>query len=404
MEKCILGVPQQSVEAVGWVGDDRLFSTGHTGELCEWNLKSLEMKQPAQLLTGGAAWCLDVNKQQDCIAVGTEDGYLNIYNVTDEGTIFEKIFDKQEGRILSCKYDHVGDILVTGSIDTIRIWDVKTGHAIYRMATGRSETKRETIVWSLAVLKDLTIIAGDSRGRITIWDGTMGVQTDSFVALRADVLSVAVNENETMISCSGIDPIIKMFALTPVKKENQTMNKWIKFIQRAVHDHDTKSITFCDGKVFSGGIDGYLGVSHSSKSRQTLLKYGPFLPAPCAVVSKKSRLLLLKYFNYLELYQLGTPSEMVQLCEDETDKTQSLSLEKGLFKLIELRSKNDMPIVCTAVSPDETLLFYSTALEMRVFRLDYSEVGFGLNYKPFFISIINLFYFLEIFTTKVMPN
>lgn len=326
LEKTILGLPQSSVEAIGWVGD-RLFSTGHTGELTEWDLKTLSVKQSV-LLTGNAAWCLDVSRAHDHVAVGTEEGYLNIFHVDEYGLNYVKIFDKQEGRIMCCKYNHNGEIMVTGSIDAIRIWDVKSGHAIHRMATGRSESSTETIVWSLAVLKDLTIISGDSRGRITIWDGKVGAQVDTFTALKADVLSVAVNEDETMFSCSGIDPIIKMFALTAIKKENHITHQWVKFIQRAVHDHDIKALTFAGTNVISGGIDGYLGISTSSKSKQDIVKYGPFLPQPCAVVAETNRLLLLKYFDYLEVWRLGMPTENVQLCEDETEKGKFLSLEK----------------------------------------------------------------------------
>lgn len=326
LEKAILGLPQLSVEAIGWVGD-RLYSTGHTGELTEWNLRTLQVKQSV-LLTGNAAWCLDVNRAGDHIAVGTEEGYVNIFRVDEYGLNYVKIFDKQEGRVMCCRYDHSGEIIVTGSIDAIRIFDVNTGHAIHRMATGRSEKMTETIVWSLAVLKDLTIISGDSRGRITVWDGKMGSQVDTFTALKADVLSVAVNDDETLLSCSGIDPIIKMFALIPLKKDNQMINQWVKFIQRAVHDHDIKALTFVGSKVYSGGIDGYLGVSTSSKSTQEIVKYGPFLPQPCAMVAETNRLLLLKYFNYLEVWRLGTATENVQLCDDETEKGKFLALEK----------------------------------------------------------------------------
>lgn len=394
MEKAILGLRQNSVEALAWVGN-RLFSTGHTGELIEWDMHTLTVKQSV-LLTGSASWCMDVNRDEDLIAVGTDEGYLNIYQVDESGLNYVKIFDKQEGRILCCKFDHSGDILATGSVDNVRIWDVKTGHALHRMACGRTESKKETVVWSLAILKDLTVLSGDSRGRITVWDGKLGVQVESFPVLKADVLAVAVNEEETMFCCSGIDPIIKIFQLTPVKKENQLTYKWIKFIQRTVHDHDIKALQvtrlrlltklrsinivffqFSGAKVYSGGIDGYLGVSYSKKSKQILSKYGPFMTQPCAMVAESQRMLLLKYFNYLEIWRLGTPTENVQLCDDDMDKSKHLTLENGLEKVVELRSKSDEPIVCTAISPDSSLLVYSTECSIRLFRLNL-EVSLSL--------------------------
>jgi hypothetical protein len=50
-----------------------------------------------------------------------------------------KILDKQEGRIICCKFDHTGQFLVTGSLDTVRVWNIENGHAIHKMSTGRSE-------------------------------------------------------------------------------------------------------------------------------------------------------------------------------------------------------------------------------------------------------------------------
>lgn len=67
------------------------------------------------MLTGYAAWCLDVDEAKTIAAVGTEQGYVNIYSVTDGDIEYKKLFDKQEGRILCCKFNKDGNILVTGT-------------------------------------------------------------------------------------------------------------------------------------------------------------------------------------------------------------------------------------------------------------------------------------------------
>nr|CAD7417925.1 unnamed protein product [Timema poppensis] len=95
--------------------------------------------------------------------VGTEDGHINIFEITDTHLTFEKVLDRQDGRILCLCWDSTGSFIVSGSVDVIRIWDVKSGHAIHRMLTGRAEANKETIVWCVAVTADFTIITGDSR-------------------------------------------------------------------------------------------------------------------------------------------------------------------------------------------------------------------------------------------------
>lgn len=110
--KFIPGVENGSVEALGWVGP-RLLSTGLGGALVEWDLAKLVQKTSV-LLTGYAAWCLDVNNIESHVAVGTEQGYINLYTVENDDIVYKKLFDKQDGRVMCCKFDNTGNILVTG--------------------------------------------------------------------------------------------------------------------------------------------------------------------------------------------------------------------------------------------------------------------------------------------------
>lgn len=114
MTHVIPGTPSGSVEAMCWV-DRRLFSTGLSGAVVEWDLHTLNPKQSV-LVTGQSAWCIDVTSSSNKMAVGTEQGYLNLYSLDGEVMNFERIFDKQEGRILCCKFDPSGEVLVTGKI------------------------------------------------------------------------------------------------------------------------------------------------------------------------------------------------------------------------------------------------------------------------------------------------
>lgn len=112
--KFIPGTLNASVEALGWV-NQRLLSTGLGGTLLEWDLEILSVKATI-MLTGYAAWCLDVNSTNTLVAVGTEQGYVNLYSVENDEIVYKKIFDKQEGRIMCCKFDNTGTVLVTGNI------------------------------------------------------------------------------------------------------------------------------------------------------------------------------------------------------------------------------------------------------------------------------------------------
>jgi U3 small nucleolar RNA-associated protein 4 len=49
------------------------------------------------------------------LAVGTEEGFVCLFDVTEEGLDFDRVLDKQEGRILCLDWHTEGKHIVTGS-------------------------------------------------------------------------------------------------------------------------------------------------------------------------------------------------------------------------------------------------------------------------------------------------
>ncbi|XP_025835846.1 U3 small nucleolar RNA-associated protein 4 homolog [Agrilus planipennis] len=345
--------------------NDRLFSVNLNGFLVEYDLYNLTVRHKSAV-TGEAAYCLDVNNSNSQIAVGTEQGYLNIFSV-NEDVLFEKFLDKQEGRILCLKYFPNGKYIASGSIDTVRIWNVKSGQAIHRITTGRAETNKETIVWDLQVTSEGIVISGDSRGKITFWDGKIGSQIESFQSHRADILSVCLSSDEKTLYCAGVDPLIISYEKVKVKGTSQ---KWVKSIQRKIHDHDVRCLILLKDKLYSCGIDGYLACSYHPP--KTVHKFPPLLPSSCISISTERKIVLLQYSLQIELWELG---------KVDTGKEQ-----EGLFKLDSLPKKlvqifrtvknsnneeENEGIICSALSNDGKWIVFSTDTAVRIFNFKY---------------------------------
>ena len=49
------------------------------------------------------------------LALGTEEGYICLFTVSDDGLDFDKVLDKQEGRILCLDWHSEGKHIVTGT-------------------------------------------------------------------------------------------------------------------------------------------------------------------------------------------------------------------------------------------------------------------------------------------------
>uniref|UniRef100_A0A182NMF3 Anaphase-promoting complex subunit 4-like WD40 domain-containing protein n=1 Tax=Anopheles dirus TaxID=7168 RepID=A0A182NMF3_9DIPT len=354
VEKTITGGEGVSVEGLAWA-DNRLFSISLAGALVEWDLqpgKTPCVKQSI-LVTGNAAWCIDVSKDERLLAVGTEGGYINVYRLDNNEVTYERILDKQEGRIVCCSFDWTGDFLVTGSADAVRVWDVRNGHAIHKMSTGRSKGTDVTTVWSVCVMKDFTIVSGDSRGRMMVYDGRMGTVLETHNVSTADLFCVSLNEQGGIIYVSGVEPIIRLYQ----RVENETGRGEKVFVRtyiRRGHTHDIKTLATYGKQLFSGGLDGLLMVTSSPPLVRDI--YQPFLSAPATMMAADCRLVLLKYVNYLEVWTLAPP---------DRPSTQ------GGKKVLQIRSKNDEHILSAAIAPNGRWILYSTESNIRLLRYDY---------------------------------
>ncbi|XP_058065033.1 U3 small nucleolar RNA-associated protein 4 homolog [Anopheles bellator] len=356
LEKTVVGGAGLSIEGLAWAGE-RLFSVSLAGTLIEWDMRTGDGGHPrvkqSLLVTGNSAWCIAVSRDDRLLAVGTEGGYINLYRLENDELTYERILDKQDGRIVCCRFNHNGDFLVTGSADAVRVWDVRKGHAVHKMTTGRSDRGTPTIVWDVAVLKDFTVISVDSRGRMMFFDGHLGTVLDNVPVSKADLLCLALTEDEEKLFAAGVESNIVTFRrMGGERLKGEKRNNFVRNVNRRCHTHDIKTLaTVGRTGLVSGGIDGTLVVS--SYPPFQVDKYLPLLPAPTAVVAHGSRTVLLRYTNYLEVWTLA------RLTDDAADSS-------GGRKILQIRSKNDEHIVCAAISPDGQWIVYSTENTVRL--------------------------------------
>ncbi|XP_002024964.2 U3 small nucleolar RNA-associated protein 4 homolog [Drosophila persimilis] len=373
LDRVIHLLPGSPVEALAWAGTKRLFSADLTGKLIEWDVLRLRQRYE-QSPTGNALWSMDINGQETELAVGSEEGHINIMSIENDEITYKSIFNKQKGRVLCCKFDKSGKHLITGSEGYVRIWSVLKGHTLHTMTL----SAKDVIVWCLRVLADNTIVAGDSAGFVTVWNAENATQIDRQRVLDKNVFALALNEEEDRLVCSGMEPpLIRVFSKTKIRREESESERWIKFVQRDAHKHYVKSLAMIDPLIVSGGLDGILTITSSERSSlPQLSQHAPFLQGSAASVAIDAKLLLLRYPHSLDLWRLGTVAAR-QEEEDEDEErwdlpvghTEDLVLAKPPQKLLQLNVREKSFIQAAALSPDAAWICYSTLTDVRLSRL-----------------------------------
>ncbi|KAI8818219.1 quinon protein alcohol dehydrogenase-like superfamily [Fimicolochytrium jonesii] len=354
LERTIPGSKSSPIEAVVWVHqnnavDDsdfdtpeerkaylkslrqaqpRLISAGLDGRIVEWDTTTLKPHRVAEV-GGGAIWCAAPNTSHTRLAVGCEDGHVRVLDISDDQLVLHRLLEKSPTRIMSIAWHPNGQFLVAGGADSsIRKIDVKTGRTVQRMTTA-TVPGEETIVWDLKVLKDGTVVTGDSMGHVTYWDWQSGTASNSTRAHEADVLCLAVNKAGTKVWSSGVDRRVVQFSLVDSStqpsgehKEKRKGSKshdhrpgakhWILSGEKRYHSHDVRALALLEGRphdaLISGGLDTTLIVSSPLTEFPFLKQYrmASFPHRPIVQITKSgSKLMLARFQDHIKVWRLG---------------------------------------------------------------------------------------------------
>lgn len=327
------------LEDLVWSKSGRLFSCGLNTFLNEYDLESGRIKQ-SLCVNSSPAWCLTINKSDNFMAIGTEDGHICVYNIYDDSLQYDKILDRNDNRILCLEWYYPksggSPLLVAGSIDFIKIWNYQSGRCTDFIKVGNTGV----VIWCLKVLPDFTIVSGDSSGTTSFWNGFNTTLNASFKAHKGDVLAVCANSAAGNVYSSGVDPTITEFSRMSGKSDT-----WIMSITKRPHTHDVRSLVCTKSNwLLSGGVDSSLVQTCLEPQKQALqLDHLPnFSRKFTAFSSDLGKYVFIQYEKYVQVWKLGsTESDL-----PETDAGGSnafhvtpLKIVDNAIKLLEISSR-----------------------------------------------------------------
>ncbi|ORZ36271.1 WD40-repeat-containing domain protein [Catenaria anguillulae PL171] len=347
----------------------RLFSASLNGYITEWNIESL---LPVKIVdaTGGGVWSLAVNPAGTMLAAGCDDGCIRLYDLTDDQVTLARTFYKQKGRVLSLAWHPSGNFLVSGSDDSVlRQWDVATGQPLDR-ATLERKNRKQTVVWSILVLPNGTIVTGNSMGRVEFWDWDTATLLHTIVAHEADVLSLTASKDGSQVFSASVDRNVAQ-----LRAEGKT---WVKAHVRKYHANDVKAICMVETKgahdLVSGGVDTELTIVPLGAGgfRSSVQRRMDEFQVPRISIAADRDVLLARYDNSLRLFQLGTTDvEEASLAErkyrSKLDVTQPASL------LAEMRLSSVRNVEQAVISRDGEWVVASHMDAVKLWHVGYAQ-------------------------------
>nr|XP_033796960.1 U3 small nucleolar RNA-associated protein 4 homolog [Geotrypetes seraphini] len=380
-DKVFPGNESRSTEAICWAAEGRLFTAGLNGDILEYDLHNLRIKYSVNGF-GGPIWCMEANPSGSHLAIGCEDGSVKLFQVLPEKIQYEMNLERQKGRVLSLAWHPSASHIVTGSIDVIRVLDVKTGHAIQRIAVDRNKTgsqNRECIVWGVAFLSCGTLVSADSAGKVQFWDSEKGTLIQTHRVTNVDVLALSVSQNEDSLVVGTSEGTVFQLQLMPVRA-GEAARQWVRTKPFRHHTHDVRTVAHGSSVIISGGMDSHLVIRPlmekvQSKTYDSALRKIIF-PHRCLVsCAQKAKLLFLQFPQYLELWRLGKTEAVGKHGE-------VLPVSRNQEHLLQLKTKGPEHICCSAISPCGSWIAYATPSRLYLHQLQYENDGVGISKLP----------------------
>ncbi|XP_015785060.1 U3 small nucleolar RNA-associated protein 4 homolog [Tetranychus urticae] len=287
------------LESLGWSYDNRLWACGLNGRLHKVDLVNGTINTGFPLVSG-AGWCLQFNGDRTLAAVGTETGYINIFNFAmaeQEVMDFEfvKTLDRDQARIMCISWyepDNEDKRIVSGSVGVIKIWNYESGSCLNVIKASAATT----IFWCLTIIDGFTIVSGDSTGNTSFWDGKNAILINSIPSHKSDVLCLTKTQKnlKNLIYSSGIDPSVITFNV-------DSNGKGVQSATLHLHSHDVRSLVFTKEWLISGGFDCYLTQVCAFPPKQ--VHQAPVLTNMIHIHKDH---MLFQYSRSLELWKIGS--------------------------------------------------------------------------------------------------
>jgi len=372
-------------------GPLRLFSTGGSTSITEWDLGAGRPKKHAEG-NFGDIWCFAVQPQiedqpeknkvesgtgSQLIAAGCSDGTIILFTTADDDLRYLRSVvapPVKKPKVLSITWRDRRTVVAGYEDSTIRVVDVLNRTILRNMSLGKPADGHNSVVWTVRCLPDGTILSGDSSGELKIWDAKNLSLVQRLQTHQADVLDIAASATGDMIYTFGVDRRAVGYKPVGTPGGGRTQ-RWAQVMHRRFHEHDVKCATSFESKemsvLVSGGMDTRPIVAPLRRWQSEYHRTLSHLPQrPPLSSSKTSRLFISWWEREIVIYHMPKRSHVGDLTSGADAEAQF-----AYETLARLELKGDESIQSAQISGDGQLIVAATTACVKLFQLRKVRVG-----------------------------
>jgi len=237
-------------------------------------------------------------------------------------------------------------------------------------------------IWTLCVMSDSTVVSGDSRGQVQLWDGTAGVLMVTFRQHSADVLALVVSPGERDIFASGVDGKVVCLQRPQSADGGAASSTWIYVHAHRAHSHDVFSLVVVPVRragsgsddqlvLLSGGVEGRLSTYAVDSFVRVRPTWIPAIPTQSLTSCSHNReAIAVRHSEYVDVWQL----QYMHVTDPSSDALATaaptvVAADTDCQLYTRLLLKGDHNIHCCGLSASGDVIALSSASGLRVYQL-----------------------------------
>lgn len=363
-------------------GPLRLFSTGGSTSVIEWDLSTGSTKRRAEG-NFGDIWCFAAQPQAkskdilqngasaQLLAAGCSDGTLILFSTEDDDLRYLRNLltpPVKKPKVLSLTWRDRNTLVAGYEDSTIRVIDVPNRRILRSMSLGKPVEGSNSVVWAVKCLPDGTILSGDSSGELKIWDSKNLSLVQRVKSHKADILDIATSASGDRIFTVGVDRRTVSYHLVAIHSGTQK-TRWAEVSHKRFHQHDVKTTASFESKevsiLVSGGMDARLVVVPIRRSQTEYHRALPHLPQrPQISASPASRLFISWSGHDILVYQVRKYRDVTENgFEPEAPSESSYDI------LSRLAMQGEESIQDAQISEDGQLIVAASISNVKLFQL-----------------------------------
>ncbi|KIW30514.1 uncharacterized protein PV07_06255 [Cladophialophora immunda] len=372
-------------------GPLRLFSTGGSTSVTEWNLNTGAPRSKAEG-NFGDIWCFAAQPQlQDAktsealeggagsqlLAAGCSDGTIILFSTEDDDLRYLRPLAQppvKKPKVLSLVWRDRNTVVAGYEDSTIRVIDVPSRIIMRNMSLGKPIEGNNSVVWTVKCLPDGTIVSGDSSGELKVWDSKNYSLVQRLKSHKADILDIAMNASGDTIFSVGVDRRTVTYKTVPLHSGTQK-TRWAEVSHKRFHQHDVKCAASFESielsMLVSGGMDARPVVVPIRRSQTEYHRGLSHLPQRSQIsASKNSRMFISWWDREIVVYHVRKFSNLPPAGVGPEG-----AMESCYDTLTRLVIQDDESIQDAQISRDGRLIVAATINSVKLFQLRKTQVS-----------------------------